>query len=261
MAVSQVCKEETHKKPWIAWVTSSVRCQSSSCSLLSAKAALGAFGGQELQALYKEELQPRPCAAKLTVTAGFCAGMTGAAVLPLSIQQPPTALPSSQLPPAGVRPGIPAQGHPQHLWQGWDSSPGLLGPPQSCQLLQGEDSGQDFPTSPHFPSIAALKGAKYPSLTSAPGGIVDRQNPELLSPGFLSLLHGSRPGFSKNTRNLPWTCPRFAASRKPSQFQISLTNQLWGKQLLWWKALKIDIINTNQGYNIHQLVHEFKSSF
>lgn len=114
MAVSQVCKEETHKKPWIAWVTSSVRCQSSSCSLLSAKAALGAFGGQELQALYKEELQPRPCAAKLTVTAGFCAGMTGAAVLPLSIQQPPTALPSSQLPPAGVRPGIPAQGHPQH---------------------------------------------------------------------------------------------------------------------------------------------------
>lgn len=102
MAVSQVCKEETHKKPWIAWVTSSVRCQSSSCSLLSAKAALGAFGGQELQALYKEELQPRPCAAKLTVTAGFCAGMTGAAVLPLSIQKPPTALASSQLPPAGV---------------------------------------------------------------------------------------------------------------------------------------------------------------
>lgn len=112
MAVSQVCKEETHKKLWIAWVTSSSRSQPSCCSLLSAKAALGALGGQELQALYKEELQPCPPAAKLTVTAGFCAGMTGAAVLPLSIQQPPTALPSSQLPPAGVRPWNPSSGSP-----------------------------------------------------------------------------------------------------------------------------------------------------
>lgn len=184
MAVSQVCKEETHKKPWIAWVTSSVRCQSSSCSLLSAKAALGAFGGQELQALYKEELQPRPCAAKLTVTAGFCAGMTGAAVLPLSIQQPPTALPSSQLPPAGVRPGIPAQGHPQHLWQGWDSSPGLLGPPQSCQLLQGEDSGQDFPTSPHFPRHCSPEGSQIPITDLSSRGNCGQAKPRTAEPRF-----------------------------------------------------------------------------
>lgn len=87
-----------------------------------------------------------------------------------------------------------------------------------------------------------------------------RQKPELLSPGVSIPAPWSGAKLRKKHVK-PWICPRFAASRKPLQFQTSLTNQLWGKQLVWSKALKIDIIITNQGYNIYQLVHEFKSSF
>lgn len=106
-------------------------------------------------------------------------------------------------------------------------------PPRAASCWRIRTQVKTFLQPPTSHGIAAPKGTKYPSQTSIPGGTVDRQNPELLSPGFPSLLYGSRPEFSKHTRNLPWTCPRFAASRKPLQLHISLTNQLWGKQLLW----------------------------
>lgn len=195
MAVSQVCKEGEHKKPSISWVTSSARCQSSSCSLLSAKAALGAFGGQELQALEEEELQPCPRAAQLTVAVGFRAGMTGGSWAPLVHPATSNSLIQLTAPTCSrqVRPETPAQ-------VVCDKAGALPRSPessQSCQLLEGEQPGQDFPTTLTSHGIAAPKGTKHPSQTSVPGGIVDRQNPELLSPVFLSLLHGSRPEFSK----------------------------------------------------------------
>lgn len=212
MAVSQVCKEGEHKKPWIAWMTSWARCQSSSWFLLRAKAALGAFGGQELWALEKE-LQPCPCAAKLTVTAGFCAGMTGGSCAPLVH---PAASSSSQLPP-GLKPQV------RMAQSTWDraGTPAQVSwvPSQICQLLEGEDSGQDFPTAPHFPWHCSSEGNQTPITELSSRRNCGWEKPRTAEPGFSSPASWVEARTLKKQKepslNLPQVCSKqetFAAS-------------------------------------------------
>lgn len=144
----------------------------------------------------------------------------------------------------------------------WHSPPSLQISAKSCCTCRWKPLSLEkhqFTLCPScFPWHRSFEGNQTPSTSpSDMRNCALRQNLELLSPGFS--IPASRAGAKLPKKHMkPWTCPRFAASRKPLQFQISLTNQLWGKQLVW---LKIDIINTNQEYNIYQLVHEFKSSF
>lgn len=127
--------------------------------------------------------------------------------------------------------------------------------------LPGEctDSPSVPPTS-H--GIAASRGTKHPARTSLTRRTFScRQaearaaEPEGFHPCFV--VRGQTPQKTHETLNLA----QVSASRKTLQFQISLTNHLWGKQLVWSKALKINTINTNQEFNIYQLVRKFKSSF